>query len=256
MDKLQTNAESNIQHVIGIMSGKGGVGKSSISALLAAGLHKAGHRVGVLDADITGASIPKILGTANQRMQSQDNKILPAETDQGIKVVSLNLMLENEDDPVIWRGPLIAGAVRQFWTDVLWGELDYLVVDMPPGTGDSPLTVLQSLPVDGVVMVTTPQDLTTMVVRKALKMTNMLGVPVLGIVENMSHLVCPDCGKRIDLFGPSHAQSISTALSVKLLAQLPVNPHLTELCDQGRVYDYQAPAVDNLVESIKKELTK
>ena len=197
-----------------------------------------GYRVGILDADITGPSIPKAFGI-HERAVGSDQGILPALTGTGIAVMSLNLLTENETDPVVWRGPVIAGVVKQFWTDVCWGELDYLFVDMPPGTGDVPLTVFQSLPVDGIVMVTSPQDLVSMIVTKAVKMAQMMDIPVLGLVENFSYFTCPDCGKKLNIFGTSHADEVARANNIPLLAQLPIDPELAQACDEGRLEDFQ-----------------
>ena len=230
------NPHSVIRHVIGVVSGKGGVGKSMVTSQLAVTMARMGYRVGILDADITGPSIPKAFGI-HERAVGSDQGILPALTGTGIAVMSLNLLTENETDPVVWRGPVIAGVVKQFWTDVCWGELDYL--DMPPGTGDVPLTVFQSLPVDGIVMVTSPQDLVSMIVTKAVKMAQMMDIPVLGLVENFSYFTCPDCGKKLNIFGTSHADEVAKANNIPLLAQLPIDPELAQACDEGRLEDFQ-----------------
>ncbi len=223
--------------MIGVVSGKGGVGKSMVTCQMAVTMARMGYRVGVLDADITGPSIPKAFGIHERAMGSEQG-ILPALTGTGIAVMSLNLLTENETDPVIWRGPVIAGVVKQFWTDVCWGELDYLFVDMPPGTGDVPLTVFQSLPIEGIIMVTSPQDLVSMIVTKAVRMAQMMNVPVLGLVENFSYYLCPDCGRQLQIFGPSHAAETAESNGVPLLAQLPINPTLAQLCDEGRLEDF------------------
>ena len=228
------NPHSVIRHVIGVVSGKGGVGKSMVTSQLAVTMARMGYRVGILDADITGPSIPKAFGI-HERAVGSEQGILPAMTGTGISVMSLNLLTENETDPVIWRGPVIAGVVKQFWTDVCWGELDYLFVDMPPGTGDVPLTVFQSLPVDGIIMVTSPQDLVSMIVTKAVKMAQMMSIPVLGLVENFSYFICPDCGKKLNIFGKSHAEETANANGIPLLAQLPIDPELAEACDAGEL---------------------
>lgn len=238
IEKLAQPDRSQIRRVIAVMSGKGGVGKSSISALLAASLAREGFRVGLLDADITGPSIPKLFGL-HQQPESEDEKIIPPETALGIKVISLNLLLQQEDDPVIWRGPLVGGAVKQFWTDVLWGELDYLVVDLPPGTGDVPLTVMQSLPLDGLLIVTSPQELAVMVVKKAIKMARMLEVPLLGLVENMSGFNCPHCGKPVELFGPSRAEEVAAETGIKLLGKIPLDQEISRLGDRGEIEQYR-----------------
>lgn len=238
LEKLPQPEGSNIRRTIAIMSGKGGVGKSSVSALLASALAREGYRVGLLDADITGPSIPKLFGV--QRLpETKDKKIVPPRTSLGIKVMSLNLLLPSEDDPVIWRGPLIGGAVKQFWTDVIWGDLDYLVVDLPPGTGDAPLTVLQSLPLDGVIIVTSPQDLAVMVVRKAVKMVRMLNVPLLGLIQNMSYLTCPHCGETVELFGPDRAAAVAAEAGLELLGVIPLDPEISQLGDSGQIEEYQ-----------------
>ena len=223
-----------VRKVIGVVSGKGGVGKSLVSGELAVMLSRMGYRVGVLDADITGPSIPRMFGIHDKALGDGEH-IFPAETEKGIEVMSINLMLENDDAPVIWRGPVIAGAVKQFWEDVAWGELDVMVIDMPPGTGDVPLTVFQSIPLDGVVVVSTPQDLVGMIVRKAVNMANMMNIPVLGLVENMSYALCPDCGRRIELFGKSKIAQEAAALHLPVLAQLPFDPKAAQLCDEGSI---------------------
>lgn len=235
---LAQNQFNNINNVIAVMSGKGGVGKSAVSGLLAVSLAREGNRVGILDADITGPSIPKMFGISG-RPHSMDEFLLPVSSPVlGIEIMSLNLLLPNEDDPVIWRGPIIAGAVKQFWSEVAWGRLDYLIVDLPPGTGDVPLTVMQSLPLNGVVIVTTPQDLATMVVRKAIKMINQMNVPIIGLVENMSYLTCSHCGEKLYPFGSSHREDVVNTFGVQVLKVLPIDPQLAELCDTGRIEDY------------------
>ena len=229
-----------VRKVIGVCSGKGGVGKSLVSGELAVMLHRMGYRVGILDADITGPSVPKMFGIED-KAYGDGEKIFPGETAKGIKVMSINLLLENDDAPVIWRGPVIAGAVKQFWEDVAWGELDVMVIDMPPGTGDVPLTVFQSIPLDGVVVVSTPQDLVGMIVRKAVNMANMMKIPVLGLVENMAYAICPDCGKKIEIFGKSHIAEEAAALSLPVLAQLPFDPKAAQLCDAGEIESVDNP---------------
>ena len=226
------NAHSHIKKVIAVVSGKGGVGKSAVTCTLAAAMAQRGRKVGVLDADITGPSVPQAFNIHKRALGDEDG-ILPAVTQGGIKVMSLNLLIERETDPVVWRGPVIAGAVEQFWTDVVWGELDYLFVDMPPGTGDVPLTVFQSLPVDGVIVVTAPQALVGMIVTKALE------VPVLGLVENYSTFRCPDCGKEHPVFGESTIDGLGESLSLPVLAKLPIDPALAQAVDEGRVESYQ-----------------
>lgn len=244
---VPANTYSAIKKVVAVSSGKGGVGKSSVTSMLAVMMARRGYRVGILDADITGPSIPQAFGiTASAR--GSELGIIPAETHMGIKIMSVNLLLEDPHQPVVWRGPVLAGAVKQFWTDVVWGELDVLFIDMPPGTGDVPLTVYQSIPLDGNIIVTTPQTLVHMVVEKAQKMVEMLDVPVLGVVENMSYITCPDCGKRIPMFG-------GNADDENILARLPMDSHVATLCDSGEIErvlcDELAPAVD-VVENLLK----
>ena len=243
-------ALNDIQHVIAVMSGKGGVGKSLVSALLANALRRAGKRVGVLDADITGPSIPKMYFPHGAQPGATPTAMLPAVSKTGIGVMSINLLLESQDQAVVWRGPLISRAIQQFWGDVLWGTLDYLIVDLPPGTSDASLTVMQSLPLSGVVLVTSPQDLAGMVVRKAAQMANLLKIPILGLVENMSYFVCPDTGKQYEVFGPSHAQKTASAIDVPLLGRLPIDPEIARLCDAGRIEEYAADAFASVAERI------
>ena len=232
--RAPANGLSHIGKVIAVVSGKGGVGKSTVTASLAAAMAKRGRKVAVLDADITGPSIPTAFGIHERAMATEDG-LQPAVTPGGIKLMSLNLLTENETDPVIWRGPVIAGVVTQFWTDVVWGDVDYMFVDMPPGTGDVPLTVFQSLPVDGIVVVTTPQDLVSMIVTKAVKMAEMMHIPVLGLVENYSYFRCPDCGKEHAIFGESHIERVAADLGLKVLARLPIDPAVAAACDAGRI---------------------
>ena len=226
------NPASSVKKVIGVVSGKGGVGKSMVTASLANLMAEKGYRVGILDADITGPSIPKMYGLHGPA-QADDNGIYPPLAENDIKVMSINLLMPDEEAPVIWRGPVISGMVKQFWTDVIWGELDYLFVDMPPGTGDVPLTVFQSLPLDGIVIVSSPQDLVQMIVKKAYHMAKSMNVPILGIVENYSYLVCPDCGKKISVFGESHIEEIASKMDLKVLGKMPIDPSLAELSDKG-----------------------
>ena len=228
----EQNVFSDVKHVIGVVSGKGGVGKSMVTASLANLMAEKGYRVGILDADITGPSIPKMYGLHGPA-QADDNGIYPPLAENDIKVMSINLLMPDEEAPVIWRGPVISGMVKQFWTDVIWGELDYLFVDMPPGTGDVPLTVFQSLPLDGIVIVSSPQDLVQMIVKKAYHMAKSMNVPILGIVENYSYLVCPDCGKKISVFGESHIEEIAGKMDLKVLGKMPIDPSLAELSDKG-----------------------
>ncbi len=241
---------NHVRHVIAVMSGKGGVGKSLVAGLLAASLQRSGYQVGILDADITGPSIPKMFFANSVRAGSTPLALLPAETRTGIRVMSINLLLESEDQAVIWRGPLISGVIRQFWSDVLWGELDYLVVDLPPGTSDASLTVLQSLPISGVVLVTSPQDLSRMVVRKAAQMVVQVDVPLLGLVENMSYFVCPETGKQHEIFGPSRAEQMADWLGVPLLGRLPLDPEIASLCDQGEIETYEGDGFRSITEQV------
>lgn len=243
----EANPNSHIKHVIGIVSGKGGVGKSFVTSSLATMMRKAGYKVGILDADITGPSIPKMFGVHGPAV-ADENGSFPVEAEDGTKIMSINLLLDDEEAPVVWRGPVIAGAVKQFWTDVQWGELDYLFVDMPPGTGDVPLTVFQSLPIDGIVIVTSPQDLVKMIVKKAYNMAEMMGVEVLGIVENYSYIVCPDCGKEIKMFGESYIKEICGDLNVALLGQMPMDQKFAQAADAGKIYE-----VENSYISIAKD---
>ena len=240
---------NDISHVVAVLSGKGGVGKSSVAALLAVALRRRRLRVGVLDADITGPSIPMMFGLHRQPAMSPLG-ILPVETSTGIKVMSINLLLQSEDQAVIWRGPLISNAIKQFWTDVAWGVLDYLVVDLPPGTSDASLTVMQSIPLSGVVLVTSPQDLAGMVVRKAASMAQKMGAPIVGLIENMSYVICPQCGQEIRVFGPSRAMQTAARLSVPLLGQLPLDPELACRCDGGKIEEYDAGCFGPIVEPL------
>lgn len=246
------NKYSKIKKVIGVVSGKGGVGKSFVTCLLASKCAAAGLKVGVLDADITGPSVPKSFGI-HERARQDGECLLPAVTKSGIKMMSINLLLEDENSPVIWRGPVISGVIEQFWTDVRWGELDYLFVDMPPGTGDVALTVFQSLPVDGIVIVSTPQDLVKMIVSKAFNMAKMMKVPVLGLVENMSYFTCPDCGKKHAIFGNSKIDETAAEFGLPVLAKLPVDPAINALVDEGRVEDVDCDAIDEFVSVLKGE---
>ena len=227
------NSMSNIKNVIGVVSGKGGVGKSLVTALLASGMQKSGFRTAILDADITGPSIPKAFGIT-EKANGSEFGIIPVATESGISVMSVNLLLPDETDPVVWRGPIIAGTVKQFWTDVIWDDIDYMFVDMPPGTGDVPLTVFQSLPVDGIVVVTSPQELVSMIVGKAVKMAQMMNIPILGLVENMSYIECPKCKDRINVFGQSHIEEAAEQYGLDILGQIPIDPEIAKACDDGR----------------------
>jgi Mrp family chromosome partitioning ATPase len=243
------SSANHISDVIAVLSGKGGVGKSSVAALLAAALRRRGQRVGVLDADITGPSIPRMFGLSQQPVTSPLG-ILPVETKTGIKVMSINLLLANSDQAVIWRGPLISNVIKQFWADVVWGKLDVLVVDLPPGTSDASLTVMQSIPLSGVILVTSPQDLAGMVVRKAAQMVEKLGAPIVGLVENMSYVTCPECGAEIEAFGPSQAMQTASRVGVPLLARLPLDAELACRCDAGEVEAYETPLFEAIVDPV------
>lgn len=232
---FEMEPNSSVRHVIGVVSGKGGVGKSLVTGILATELQRAGRRVGILDADITGPSIPKMFGLSGEHALAQDNLLLPATSITGIEIMSTNLVLENETDPVLWRGPMLSGVLRQFWGQTNWGQLDYLLVDMPPGTGDVALTVFQSLPIEGVVIVTSPQDLVQVIVSKAVNMASMMDVPVIGLVENMSYLTCPHCGERIEPYGPSHLDEIARHFDLDVLGRLPIDPAVAKACDEGTV---------------------
>ena len=244
------NAYSNIKHVIGVVSGKGGVGKSFVTSSLAVQMAKAGYKVGILDADITGPSIPKMFG-AHGQLVGDEKGMYPYETKEGIKIVSINLLMEDEEAPVVWRGPVIAGAVKQFWNEAVWGDVDYLFVDMPPGTGDVPLTVFQSLPVDGIVIVTSPQELVQMIVKKPFHMANMMHIPVLGLVENFSYLKCPDCGKKIALFGESNIDEVAAKEGTRVLGKLPLDPAYAKAADAGAFYEMENPYLDAAVDALK-----
>ena len=244
------NPRSSIKKVIAVVSGKGGVGKSTVTSMLAVAMARKGKRVGVLDADITGPSAPTAFGVTQCQGANEDG-LYPALTRGGIQVMSINLLLDNPADPVVWRGPVIAGAVKQFWTDVIWEDVDYLFVDMPPGTGDVPLTVFQSLSVDGIVIVTSPQDLVSMIVSKAVKMANMMHIPVLGFVENYSYLQCPDCGKKIEVFGKSHLDAVAAEFDLPILARLPIDPTVAEAYDNGLMETVNTDAFAVVVEAVE-----
>ena len=243
---------SNIKKVIAVVSGKGGVGKSTVTCALAAAMAKRGKKVGVLDADITGPSVPKAFGI-HEMASGNELGIFASKTEGGISMMSLNLLTQNETDPVIWRGPVIAGTVTQFWTDVIWGELDYLFVDMPPGTGDVPLTVFQSLPVDGIIVVTSPQDLVSMIVTKAVKMAQMMEIPVLGFVENYSYFRCPDCGKDHHIYGESTLEGIAWAMEIPVLANLPIDPSIAKAMDEGKIETFEPNPLAGVAEVLDKE---
>ena len=240
---------SSVKKVIAVMSGKGGVGKSMVTALLAVMAQRAGYKTAILDADVTGPSIPKAFGVKEKAM-GDGEAILPVKSRTGIEMMSVNLLLDAENTPVVWRGPVIAGTVKQFWTDVLWGDLDVMFIDMPPGTGDVPLTVFQSVPVDGAVVVTTPQALVGMIVEKAVNMADMMHIPVLGLVENMSYAVCPDCGKHVEVFGESHAQETAQRFNTQVLARLPINLKLAAACDAGLIELFEGDWLEDAIRKI------
>ncbi len=245
------NPNSNIRKVIAVVSGKGGVGKSLVTSMLAALMQRRGHAAAILDADVTGPSIPKMF-SIHGRAQGSELGILPRESKFGTKVMSVNLLLEHETDPVVWRGPIIAGTVTQFWTDVLWGDVDFMFVDMPPGTGDVPLTVFQSLPVDGIIVVTSPQELVSMIVAKAVNMARAMNIPILGLVENYSYLACPDCGKQISLFGESSIDKAAREAGVEVLAKLPLDPALARQCDQGVIELFEGDFLDHAADVLER----
>lgn len=245
----QPNKLSKIGKVIGVVSGKGGVGKTMVSSLLAVSMQRMGKNVGILDADITGPSIPKAFGI-HGRAEASELGIFPMKSKMGIDVMSLNLLVENETDPVVWRGPVIAGVVKQFWTDVIWKDVDCLFVDMPPGTGDVPLTVFQSFPVDGIVIVTSPQELVSMIVEKAVKMAQLMNIPILGIIENMSYYECPDCGKKINVFGDSHLDETAAQYNIPVLARIPICTDLAKQCDNGTIELFEGDWLDGAAEKI------
>ena len=245
----EPNKKSNVKKVIGIVSGKGGVGKSLVTELLAVATAKSGKKTAIMDADITGPSIPKAFGLTEKANGSEDG-IYPVKTKLGIDVMSINLLLEDITDPVIWRGPVIGGTVKQFWSDVIWEDIDTMYVDMPPGTGDVPLTVFQSLPIDGIIVVASPQELVSMIVAKAVKMAQLMAVPIIGLVENMSYIECPDCGRKIEVFGKSHISEVAAASELPLLGRIPIDPALAAAVDKGAIEDYEQNWLDKAIEAI------
>ncbi|MCI7584165.1 MAG: Mrp/NBP35 family ATP-binding protein [Eubacteriales bacterium] len=248
---LDVNELSKVGHVIGVVSGKGGVGKSLVTGLMASETAKQGFKTAILDADITGPSIPRMFGVKGP-VDSDGKYFYPVTSETGIKIMSANLLLENEDDPVIWRGPVIAGMVKQFWTDCVWNDVDYMYVDMPPGTGDVPLTAFQSLHVEGIIVVTSPQELVSMIVAKAVKMANMMHIPVLGVVENMSYVKCPDCGKEFSVFGESKVDEVATNFDLKLLGRIPFDVDIAKACDRGDIESVDARWLESAVEAVKR----
>lgn len=247
----KTNELSSIKKVIGVVSGKGGVGKSMVTAMMSVLMNRKGYNVGIMDADITGPSIPKMFGIST-KAKSDGNYIYPELTKNEIKTMSINLMLEQDDMPVIWRGPVIGGVVKQFWTDVVWGDLDYLFIDMPPGTGDVPLTVFQSIPLDGIIIVTSPQELVSMIVGKAYNMARQMDIPILGIVENMSYIECPDCGKKLSIFGESHLDEVAAKMGLEVLGKMPIDPELASLSDKGEFERFVCHYLDGASDALEK----
>ena len=245
------NSQSKVKKVIGIVSGKGGVGKSLITGMMATLFSRKGYKTAVMDADITGPSIPKMFGIDGRARGTEDG-IIPAVSRNEIKIMSVNLLLENPMDPVVWRGPVIAGVVKQFWTDVIWGDIDYMFVDMPPGTGDVPLTVFQSIPLDGIIIVSTPQDLVAMIVNKAVGMAHLMNIPIVGVVENMSYVECPDCGKKIFLYGDSHIDAVCEEKDIPLLGRIPISPDITHNCDMGLIEDFTGDFLDLAVKAVEE----
>ena len=245
----ELNPASRVNKVFAVVSGKGGVGKSTVTSLLASAMQKRGKRAAILDADITGPSIPKAFGLTDT-MGADENGLYPAVTESGIQVISINLLLEDNTDPVLWRGPILAGAVKQFWTDVVWENVDYMFVDMPPGTGDVPLTTFQSLPIDGISLVTSPQDLVSMIVTKAVKMAEMMNIPIVGLIENYAYFACPDCGKRYEIFGKSHVDEISKEFHIPVLAHLPIDPKIAEQMDRGFAEEVSCPGLDAAIDTL------
>ncbi len=256
IQKERQNEKSNIKKVIAVVSGKGGVGKSMVTSMLAVAANRMGFKTAVLDADITGPSIPRMFGITEQKAYGDGEFIYPVNTRLDTKVMSLNLLLERETDPVIWRGPVIANTVTQFWTDVAWGDIDFMFVDMPPGTGDVPLTVFQSLPVDGIVVVASPQELVSMIVEKAVNMAEMMEIPILGIVENMSYLKCPDCGKEISVFGESGIDEVAKAHGLNIIEKLPIDPELANICDKGAIEIFDGPFFEGMEPVFEKMIAE
>ncbi len=247
--RIKPHALSSIKHTIAVVSGKGGVGKSLVTGLLSVAMNRKGKHVGILDADITGPSIPKMFGISGE-VQGNEKGVYPIKSNRGIDIVSMNLLLAQQTDPVVWRGPIISGIVQQFYTDFVWQDVDYLFVDMPPGTGDVPLTVLQSIPLDGIVVVTSPQDLVSMIVEKAIKMANLMQIPILGLVENMSYFECPDCGKRHEIYGKSHIDEIVRDKKLQVLAKIPIVPDLAAECDRGQIETIEKSFMDEAVDKL------
>lgn len=249
--KINPHETTKIGKIIGVVSGKGGVGKSLVTSMLASEMAKKGYKVGVMDADITGPSIPKYFGIKENATADEEGNIFPVKSENGIKIISINLLLENETDPVVWRGPVVAGVIKQFYQDILWEELDYLFVDLPPGTGDVPLTIFQSLPIDGIVVVTTPNELVEIIVKKAIKMAKLMGVQVLGLVENMSYLKCPSCSEIISIFGESKIEKISKELNISTFSKVPIDPSISNATEKGKIYSIEESYLYDIVERIE-----
>lgn len=250
--KIKNNPLSNVKKVIGIVSGKGGVGKSTITSLLAVSLNKKGYTTAILDGDITGASIAKVFGVKEEVKALNENTMLPVISRDGVEIMSINFFLEDETDPVVWRGPVLAGALKQFWSDVAWGEVDFMFVDMPPGTGDVPLTAFQSLPLDGIVIVTTPQELVGSIVTKAFKMAQMMKIPVLGLVENMSYFICPKCNEKHYIYGKGKSKEVAKAFNVDVVSELPITPKYANLCDQGKIEELDDEVLKEIIDNLTK----
>lgn len=249
------NADSQVKKVIGVISGKGGVGKSLVTSMLAVTMMRKGYNTAILDADLTGPSIPKAFGVKDRAVGTEEG-LLPVYTKQGVRMMSINLLLENESDPVVWRGPLIASTVKQFWSDVIWGEVDFMFIDMPPGTGDVALTVFQSMPVDGIIVVTSPQELVSMIVAKAVRMANMMKVPIIGLVENMAYYRCPDCGSEHSIFGESHIGSTAKEYGLEVLGRIPLDPTISAACDKGQIETYEFDWLDKVASKLEKGIEK
>ena len=253
--KEKLNPKSSVKHVIGVVSGKGGVGKSLVTGTLAVLMQRMGYKTAIIDADITGPSIPKMFGVKDG-VEGDENGLIAPTTALGIEMISANLLLQDETQPVIWRGPVIAGMVKQFWSDVIWNDIDVMLIDCPPGTGDVPLTVFQSIPLDGIVIVSTPQDLVSMIVSKAVNMASMMNIPVIGLVENMSYALCPDCGKHIEIFGKSHIDEVASHFGLEVLARVPFDPEFASLCDKGLIEAHVSDALDGAATAIAKTFNK
>ena len=252
IEKLKPNENSNIKHIFAVISGKGGVGKSLVTSLLASAMNKKGHNVAIIDADITGPSIPQSFGLKGRMAESDETSIFPVLSKHGVKIISANLLMPNDEDPIVWKGPLISGLVQQLYTDVCFGDVDYMFVDMPPGTGDVPLTVFQMLPIDGIIVVTSPQDLVSMVVTKSINMAKLMKINTIGIVENMSYINCPDCGKKIRVFGNGDSKAQIEKTGVKVLAELPIDPELAKKVDSGEIEEYKTNALDEVIRKIEE----